>query len=228
MPDLTEFTRKWRPVRHIWPIVAVACLGLAVAVAAWFAVSVWEQRLARAKFTAIAGDYASVLQNGLDAYLGKILAVRAFYDASVEVDRDEFNFFTSQILGGFENAMRLVWCPRVSGDERAEFERQARETGLADYAIRTWAVTGPMSVSPERDEYFPILYSTVSSKRAATLGTDLNSEPIRSEAIRRARDGNIHGDRRRHPASQSNRRPARGLSRSDPGLSAWAARGEPR
>ena len=191
MPDLSEFARKWRPVRHVWPIVAAACLGLAVAVAAWFAVSVWEERLARAKFTAIAGDYASVLQNGLDDHLGKILAVRAFYDASVEVDPDEFNLFTSPILGGFENAMRLVWCPRVSGDERAEFERQARETGLADYAIRTWAVTGPMSVSPERDEYFPILYSTVSSKRAATLGTDLNSEPIRSEAIRRARDGNI-------------------------------------
>ena len=48
-----------------------------------------------------------------------------------------------------------------------------------------------MPVSPERDEYFPILYSTIASKGAATLGTDLNSEAVRSEAIRRARDGNI-------------------------------------
>ena len=191
MPDLSEFKREWRPVRHIWPIVAAAGLGLAVAVAAWFAVSVWEERLARAKFTAVAGDYASVLQNGLDDYLGKILAVRAFYDASIEVDPDEFNLFTSRIMAGYDEAMRLIWCPRVSRDERAEFERKARERGLADFAIRTWAMTGPMSVSPERDEYFPILYSTVSSKRAATLGTDLNSEPTRSEAIRRAREGNI-------------------------------------
>ena len=42
-----------------------------------------------------------------------------------------------------------------------------------------------------QNEYFPILYSTVASKRAATLGTDLNSEPVRTEAIRRAREGNI-------------------------------------
>src|SRR4030067_3414356 len=102
MPDLSEFAREWGPVRHVWPIVAAACLGLAVAVAAWFAVSVWEERLARAKFTAIAGDYASVLQNGLDGYLGKILAVRAFYDASVEVDPDEVYLFTRQIITGYD------------------------------------------------------------------------------------------------------------------------------
>ena len=59
-----------------------AVLGLAVAVSAWFAVSVWEERLARAKFNAVAGDYASILQNGLDDFLGKITALRAFYDAS--------------------------------------------------------------------------------------------------------------------------------------------------
>ena len=49
----------------------------------------------------------------------------------------------------------------------------------------------PMSVSPERDEYFPILYSTVASQKSATIGTDLNSERARSEAIKRARAGNI-------------------------------------
>src|SRR5680860_425427 len=105
MLHLSDFTRNWRPVRHVWPLVAAAGLGLAVAVAAWFAVSVWEERLARAKFTAVARDYATALQNGLDQYLGKILAVRAFYEASVEVDSDEFNLFTSQIVAGYDGAM---------------------------------------------------------------------------------------------------------------------------
>lgn len=128
MPDLSEFTRKWRPVRHIWPIVAAACLGLAVAAAAWFAVSVWEERLARAKFTDVAGDYAAVLQSGLDEYLSKIVAVRAFYDSSHTVDPNEFALFTSRILGGHEAIMRITWSPRVTGDERAEFERKVSET----------------------------------------------------------------------------------------------------
>ena len=79
MTDLFEFTRKnWQPARHVWPILAAACLGLAVAVASWFAVSVWEERLAKAKFVALASDYRTVLQTGLDDYLDKLLAVRAF------------------------------------------------------------------------------------------------------------------------------------------------------
>ncbi len=191
MPDRLEFSRKWPSVRHAWPIVAAGCLGLAVAVSAWFAVSIWEERLARAKFTAIAGDYGSALQDGLEDFLGRITALRAFYDASIEVDIAEFALFTSQISRDQGDLMRLVWCPRVSRDQRAEFEQEQRESGLTDFAIRTWTLTDPMPVSPARDEYFPILYSTVASRKSATLGTDINSEQTRHEAILRARDGNI-------------------------------------
>lgn len=191
MSDLSDLSKKWRPARHVWPLVAIACLGLSVAVAAWFAVSVWEERLAKAKFTAVASDYAAVLQNGLSDYLDKLLAVRAFYDASHQVDRGEFDLFANQILSGYDETMRLLWCPRVTRDERAAFEREARENGLPDFSIKTWAPNDPMQVSPERDEYFPIFYTTVASKLAATLGTDLNSEAARSEAISRARDGDI-------------------------------------
>jgi CHASE1-domain containing sensor protein len=153
-------------------------------------VSAWEERLAKAKFTALASDYATVLQTGLDEYLAKILAVRAFYDASNSVDADEFALFTKQITQGYEDSMRLVWSPRVTDDERDLFEREARASGLSDFSIRTWSRSDAMAVSPPREEYYPILYSTVSSKRMATFGTDVNSEPIRSEAIRRAIDGN--------------------------------------
>lgn len=191
MTELTPVNRRWTPTGHLWPIVGAACLGVIVAASAWLAVSVWEERLAKTKFTNVAGDYATILQNGLDQYLGKLLAVRAFYDASVEVDADEFDLFTSQITAGYDDAMRLVWAPRVTSSERAEFERKQRERGHPDFSIRTWSLSNPMAVSPERDEYFPILYSTIASKRAATLGTDLNSEPVRTEAIRRAREGNI-------------------------------------
>ncbi len=191
MPELTPVKRRWMPTGQLWPILGAAGLGVIVAASAWFAVSVWEERLAKTKFTNVAGDYATVLQNGLDQYLGKLLAVRAFYDSSVEVDADEFYLFTSQITTGYDDAMRLVWAPRITSSERAEFERKQRERGHPDFSIRTWSLSNPMAVSPERDEYFPILYSTVASKRAATLGTDLNSEPVRTEAIRRAREGNL-------------------------------------
>ena len=95
-------------------MIAAACLGLAVAVSAWFAVSIWEERLARAKFNAVAGDYASILQNGLDDFLGGIYALRAFYDSSHQVDRNEFALFTSQFNRSQGDILRLIWCPRVT------------------------------------------------------------------------------------------------------------------
>ncbi len=191
MPDLSEMMTKRRPMAHVWPLLIVAGLGVAVAVAAWIAVSVWEERLAKAKFNDVAGDYATVLQHGLDAYLDKILALRAFYDASNGVERREFNLFTSQILAGHGDAMRLVWCPRVNGDERDAFEHDVRDNGLSDYSIKKWAPAGPVYDSKPRQEYFPILYSTVSHARTATFGTDLASEAVRSNAIHRAVDGDL-------------------------------------
>ncbi|HSK29606.1 MAG TPA: hypothetical protein VLA17_06545 [Candidatus Limnocylindria bacterium] len=132
MTDLTEYTKSaWQPARHVWPIVAAACLGLAIAMAAWFAVSVWEDRLAKAKFTAIAHDYATVLQTGFDDYLGKLLAVRAFYDASHEVDSVEFAVFTDQITRGYDDTMRLVWAPRVTRDERSSNAKRQRPVSAA-------------------------------------------------------------------------------------------------
>jgi hypothetical protein len=50
----------------------------------------------------LASDYATVMQTGLDDHLGKIVAVRAFYDASHEVDADEFAVFTKQITQGYQ------------------------------------------------------------------------------------------------------------------------------
>jgi diguanylate cyclase (GGDEF)-like protein len=191
MPDLAVPVRKWQPAGHVWPITVAACLGLSVAVAAWYSVASWEERLARAKFNAVASDYATVLQNGVDDYLDHIVAVRAFYDASQKVDPDEFDSFTHRILGDYAEIMRIVWAPRVTGDERAAFEREARELGLTEFAIKTWSLEKDPSVSPPRDEYFPILYSTIASQRAASFGLDINSEATRSGAISRARDGDV-------------------------------------
>jgi len=187
MLELTPIKRRWQPIGHLWPILGAACLGIAVAASAWFAVSAWEERLAKAKFNDVAGDYAAVLQSGIDGYLGKIGAVRAFYDASHAVDPNEFDLFTARILEGHDAIMRITWSPRVTGDERAEFERKVRDEGIDGYHIMAW-VTGDTPVSAlQESEYFPVLYSTGIPTALSVLGIDFNTEPNRREALARAR-----------------------------------------
>ena len=115
-----------------------ACFGLVVAISAWFAVSIWEERLARAKFNDVAGDYAEVLQNGLDEYLGKIVAVRAFYDASVEVDPDEFALFTEpdSRRPDRQDAGHLV-SPRHAAMSAPSSSASRSRRASSDYAIKT-------------------------------------------------------------------------------------------
>ena len=189
MLDAIDGRTKWRRRRHLLPILAVACLGLVVAVATWLVASTWEARLAKVNFANLAGDYASVLQNGLDQYLAKMIVMRAFYNSSVEVDKEEFEVFTGRILKGTPLMARLSWSPRVTGAERAAFEAKARDMGLADYRIRDWASDGNYSVASARADYFPILFATTSiSGSHDVLGVDLISEPARRKAVELARD----------------------------------------
>jgi CHASE1-domain containing sensor protein len=74
MLDLPDINRRWQPIGHLWPVIVAACFGLVVAITAWFAVSIWEERVARVKFNSAAQDYAEALQNGLNEYLSKIRA----------------------------------------------------------------------------------------------------------------------------------------------------------
>ncbi len=114
MHDLTEVSGKRQQMTHVWPLLAVGMLGLALAVAAWVAVSVWEKRLAKAKFNDVAGDYATVLQNGFDHYVDEIRAVRAFYDASTRsTPRSSSSSRVESSTAMVDNPMRLIWCPRV-------------------------------------------------------------------------------------------------------------------
>lgn len=188
MHELAESTNKRPSLTHIWPLAVVAIFGLVIATAAWVAASDWEERLARAKFNDVAGDYATVLQNGLDHYVSDIYAVRAFYDASNFVDAEEFALFTNRIVGrhGHDTMMRLTWSPLVAGLERSEFVREQRAQGRDGFTIAKWGLAGPTQPELQRDKYFPILYATGPAHDSALIGMDLYSSPVRRDLIGRA------------------------------------------
>ena len=133
MADLSEYSRKWRPASHTWPIAAAALLGVAVAVSAWFAVSVWEQRLARAKFC-----YRGEL--GVDPAERprrfSSTSPRSAPQSPHTVDPDEFALFTGQLNSGKDDVMCLLWCPRVTRKDRAAFQTARRENGSPDSPSR--------------------------------------------------------------------------------------------
>jgi CHASE1-domain containing sensor protein len=168
--------------------VAAGLIGLALSVSAWFAASLREDRMAALELSTHANDHALVLQSGIDAYLSKIVALRALFDASGSVSREQFEKFAQGILRKQTAILAVAWIPRIARAERAAHERAAILDGLEGYQIKSAAPDGSLIPSADRSEYFPIFYSTQLDRGSPVYGLDLQDGGLRQQALERARD----------------------------------------
>lgn len=174
---------------HVLPSIAAALIGLALSVSAWFAVSQREDRLAVLEFSARANDHALILQNGINAYLSKLVALRALYDTTSFVGREEFKKFAQEILREQTAILAVSWIPRITRAERAAFELAAVRDGLAGYQIKSAAPDGSLIPAVDRSEYLPVFYSTELDRSSPAYGLDVNEGGVRQQTLERARDG---------------------------------------
>ena len=179
--------------RHLVPSLVTATIGIALSIIAAFMVSLWEDRYAKLAFNSVAENYSMALQNGVNEYVTKLVALRALFNSSDDqTTRSEFEAFTRPVLQANSAIQTLSWVPRVLRSERAEHELAAAKEGIAGYRIKAIAADGSMSPSPEHDEYFPIFYATV-PKASRLYGLDLRSEPPTLAELEQARDGDQLG-----------------------------------
>jgi diguanylate cyclase (GGDEF)-like protein len=179
---------RWVGVLRHWPLVVATCIGFALSCTAWYAVSVREDRLAALQFNTYAESHLLNLQGGINIYLNRMGAFRAFYQADKNVSRTEFQTFSDELLRGQTAILAVSWVPRVSHAQRAAFEFAAVGAGLPGYRIRTVSANGDLVPSPEQSEYFPVLYSSRESPGSRIYGLDLNDGGLRQQALERARD----------------------------------------
>src|SRR5262249_14228271 len=141
------------------------------------------------EFMTRANNHAMILQNGLNEYLNKLVALRALFEATnYEIGRGEFERFSSNLLEGQRAIQNVSWIPRILDSERAAREFAADQQGIPGYHIKSIAGGGKLARSAPKDEYFPIYYSTEMPRTSRIYGIDLASEPMRRQTLERARD----------------------------------------
>ena len=188
MKTLSRAGTWWPRFGHFLPILAASAIGIAASIAGWHAAALQADRLAALDFQARAKSRASILQNGIDEYSNSIAAVRAFFESSHVVEREEFSIFAEQLLGDRAAILRVSWIPRIGRDERRTHELEAARQGLEGYRIHDIATERPSAPSPERDEYYPVLFAAGVGATSDVYGLDIASEPMRRRALERARD----------------------------------------
>ena len=180
---------RLRPARLSVGSLIIPAIGLAASLAVGWAIAYWETQAASREFNAVAKNHRQILDDGLRKYEDKIIALRALFDAADhEISRREFLVFTNELMQDGIAIEAFSWIPRVRRDERAAFELGAVKGGFAGYRITTLNADGKPVRSEERDEYFPVLYSTEPSLDAPIHGLDLGSDSMRRQTLERARD----------------------------------------
>src|ERR1700681_4672467 len=188
-PPEMSGTELWGQSKHLLPMLMAAAIGVALSIGGGLLVSQWEDRVGIREFHSVAENQAGLLQNGINEYMSRLVALRAlFASSSHEVSRSEFEIFAERILRDQTAIQSVSWVPRVPHTERAARERAAIDDGIPGYQIKAVGLgpDGSLAPSPERDEYFPISYSTEKPKTSPVFGIDLASERMRRETLERA------------------------------------------
>ncbi|MES9936135.1 MAG: CHASE domain-containing protein [Sedimenticola sp.] len=165
----------------------VAALGLVLTYILWSFVVEHEQHMDEVAFDQEAGSMIGAVERSITADMEFVYGIRSYYQGSSSVDRDGFRAYVEDPLKRYPNIQALEWIPRVSREQRAAYEAQAKADGLADFAIREKR-DGRMEIAAERDEYFPVYYVEPLETNRGVLGFDFASNPDRLAALEQARD----------------------------------------
>jgi diguanylate cyclase (GGDEF)-like protein len=175
-------------LRQFVPCMLAAAFGIGVSVTAAGMTASRESRYAEERFNVVAENLVLGVQNGLNEYVNRLRAVRSLFDSTeAPVTRDGFEAFVRPLLLEDTAIATLSWIPRVSRNERADYERAAASQGIPNYQIKMMGDDGTMSPSPERSEYYPVFYGSV-PKTSPLYGLDLRSEPATLAEMEQARD----------------------------------------
>ncbi|WP_025038061.1 bifunctional diguanylate cyclase/phosphodiesterase [Bradyrhizobium sp. DOA9] len=169
------------------PALVAVGIGLLFSVLGAAAVARWEDRVNRIEFENAAETQAIVMQNGMNEYISRLLALRTLFESTnEEVTRSEFETFSARLFERHPGMLRIAWLPRVSRKERAEYEAAAIRDGLSGYRIKSLHGES-FATAPQGDEYFPVFYST-RPKTSSVYGMDYTTVPERRAVLERARD----------------------------------------
>ncbi|KAA0979979.1 GGDEF domain-containing protein [Pseudomonas sp. ANT_J28] len=156
--------------------------GILTGLLAWSTLNLFHQQL-RQRFQLLASERYSRIEERFEDQEQRLDGLRRFFTNSDSVSRAQFDGYTQPLL---HRTQAYSFAKRITGAERAEFERQVRAEGLPDFTIRELNADGQLQQAAERDEYAAVLYSQTQSKLGSPLGYDLWAQPLRRATLERA------------------------------------------
>ena len=177
--------------QHVAALIAIVVCGLALSVPLFLLARDYERRQSERAFVEQAASHAASLTNTLASSTEVVRSIRSFFDASREVERNEFDAFTRNVLNMRPEIKVLAWAPRITPGEIPSLAAAAKADGIDGFGIVEVNTTGGLDDAAFRHEYFPLFYAEPSEPDNALLGLDLAVRGECRTAMERARDQGI-------------------------------------
>ncbi len=174
--------------RTYLPIILAVGIGTFLSLVAFAVVRNLEQQNMAVELESAAKERVSALNRNLDHNLKDLDSISAFYAASNEVTRDEFQHFVQPFLAENSSIQALEWVPQVPSSERKEFEKVAEQDGFFGFQFTERDQSGKLQLATSRETYFPVYFVEPYEGNEEVAGFDLGSNPTRLEVLNSARD----------------------------------------
>ncbi len=174
-------------IRYV-PALLILLVGLAATIATALVLRERDRERARLSYEQKVTQISAALDSGFRAPVEALHSIPAFFDASDDVDRQEFRVFVHRALQRHASIYALEWIPLVADERREEVEAKAQREGLENFAFTEVGPNQKIVRAAKRPHYLPILY--MEPPHPAALGFDVASEVSRMAPAERARDRN--------------------------------------
>jgi len=161
----------------------VLLVGLSGCVALFFYSVAKDSEQAKLHFRLLAEESISSIEKQITENSTTVAAVAAYFDASREVSRREFEVFVRPFICKNKSIRALQWVPRVLDKDRERYEANARRDGLSDFGFKDWTRSSVVRPAGVRSDYFVVYYNEPMSKNRAVTGVDNGSEPTRRQVL---------------------------------------------
>jgi serine/threonine protein kinase/CHASE1-domain containing sensor protein len=171
-----------RPWLRLIPALAILIVGLLASAVAFRAVRLREISEHHYEFGNRATWISQQLQRQFELPVEVLRSVRAFFDASESVTREEFDRFVADALRRYPSVSLLEWAPLIADELREKYEAGMGVT-YPGFTITELQANGTFTRAAQRREYYPLTFMAPADDTTA-LGFDLLSEATRRSRVR--------------------------------------------
>lgn len=161
---------------------------LVLAIVLYIYASRSEQNRIKLELNGRTDQLASTLKEDFEGYLDVLYSIESLYAGPHNVERQEFRKSVRRFFSLHPGLHALSWNPRILASERLAFEESMQKEGFQGLQITEQNEEKQLVRAGNRSEYVVVDYIEPYEGNEKALGFDVASDPVRYEALVRARD----------------------------------------